>query len=151
MIFSPLAFTGIGYAVVLIAFYVDFYYNVIIAWSLRFFFASFTTDLPWTSCNNAWNTPDCKPVRIITLSLLNIARFIFELIFAFSLKSDRRMPRSITRCSSSILQRHLNISSKSPFNLANSRNHLKYLFFAHPLPRCHLSIPPQSLHSGVKS
>ncbi|KAH8234150.1 hypothetical protein KR038_002219 [Drosophila bunnanda] len=54
-------FKGIGYAVVLIAFYVDFYYNVIIAWSLRFFFASFTSSLPWTSCNNIWNTPNCKP------------------------------------------------------------------------------------------
>ncbi|KAL5288593.1 DAT family protein [Megaselia abdita] len=52
---------GIGYAVVLIAFYVDFYYNVIIAWSLRFFFASFTHKLPWTSCTNDWNTEDCKP------------------------------------------------------------------------------------------
>lgn len=55
-------FLGIGYAVVLIAFYVDFFYNVIIAWCLRFFFASFTSDLPWTSCNNYWNTIDCKPV-----------------------------------------------------------------------------------------
>uniref|UniRef100_A0A1B0CU22 Transporter n=1 Tax=Lutzomyia longipalpis TaxID=7200 RepID=A0A1B0CU22_LUTLO len=53
-------FKGIGYAVVLIAFYVDFYYNVIIAWSLRFFFASFTDVLPWTSCNNAWNTERCR-------------------------------------------------------------------------------------------
>ncbi|XP_059615994.1 sodium-dependent dopamine transporter isoform X2 [Phlebotomus argentipes] len=53
-------FKGIGYAVVLIAFYVDFYYNVIIAWSLRFFFASFTDVLPWTSCNNAWNTDNCR-------------------------------------------------------------------------------------------
>ncbi|CAG5051397.1 unnamed protein product [Parnassius apollo] len=52
---------GIGYAVVLIAFYVDFYYNVIIAWALRFFFASFTTMLPWTNCNNEWNTPSCQP------------------------------------------------------------------------------------------
>ncbi|XP_029726543.2 sodium-dependent dopamine transporter isoform X1 [Aedes albopictus] len=54
-------FKGIGYAVVLIAFYVDFYYNVIIAWSLRFFFASFTSHLPWTLCDNAWNTILCKP------------------------------------------------------------------------------------------
>nr|6M0Z_A Chain A, Sodium-dependent dopamine transporter [Drosophila melanogaster]6M3Z_A Chain A, Sodium-dependent dopamine transporter [Drosophila melanogaster] len=54
-------FKGIGYAVVLIAFYVGFYYNVIIAWSLRFFFASFTNSLPWTSCNNIWNTPNCRP------------------------------------------------------------------------------------------
>ncbi|KAJ8918641.1 hypothetical protein NQ315_013147 [Exocentrus adspersus] len=54
-------FKGIGYAVVLIAFYVDFYYNVIIAWALRFFFASFTDLLPWTTCKNPWNTPNCKP------------------------------------------------------------------------------------------
>ncbi|KAK5644887.1 hypothetical protein RI129_006187 [Pyrocoelia pectoralis] len=52
---------GIGYAVVLIAFYVDFYYNVIIAWALRFFFASFTSMLPWTTCDNPWNTPHCRP------------------------------------------------------------------------------------------
>ncbi|XP_055625133.1 sodium-dependent dopamine transporter isoform X2 [Toxorhynchites rutilus septentrionalis] len=57
-------FKGIGYAVVLIAFYVDFYYNVIIAWSLRFFFASFTNHLPWTLCNNEWNTILCKPFEI---------------------------------------------------------------------------------------
>ena len=53
---------GIGYAVVLIAFYVDFYYNVIIAWALRYFFASFTSLLPWTTCDNPWNTPHCRPV-----------------------------------------------------------------------------------------
>ncbi|KAH1003114.1 hypothetical protein HUJ05_011054 [Dendroctonus ponderosae] len=52
---------SIGYAVVLIAFYVDFYYNVIIAWALRFFFASFTSLLPWTTCDNEWNTPQCRP------------------------------------------------------------------------------------------
>ncbi|XP_013384066.1 sodium-dependent dopamine transporter isoform X2 [Lingula anatina] len=50
---------GIGYAVVLIAFYTDFYYNVIIAWSLYYFFASFTTNLPWSTCGNSWNTDDC--------------------------------------------------------------------------------------------
>ncbi|KAI5719128.1 hypothetical protein M8J76_005554 [Diaphorina citri] len=53
-------FKGIGYAVVIIAFYVDFYYNVIIAWALRFFFASFTDLLPWTTCNNPWNTRNCR-------------------------------------------------------------------------------------------
>ena len=35
------SFVGVGYSVVLIAFYTDFFYNVIIAWSLYFFFASF--------------------------------------------------------------------------------------------------------------
>lgn len=54
------AFKGIGYAVVLIAFYVDFYYNVIIAWSLYYFIHSFSSILPWTTCNNLWNSPDCR-------------------------------------------------------------------------------------------
>lgn len=51
--------TGIGWAVVLIAFYTDFFYNVVIAWALHFFFASFTRNLPWDTCNNDWNTPLC--------------------------------------------------------------------------------------------
>uniref|UniRef100_A0A1B6MBJ9 Transporter n=1 Tax=Graphocephala atropunctata TaxID=36148 RepID=A0A1B6MBJ9_9HEMI len=59
---------GIGYSVVLIAFYVDFYYNVIIAWALRFFFASFTNMLPWTSCDNEWNTPNCRPLEVLLWS-----------------------------------------------------------------------------------
>lgn len=44
---------------VIIAFFTDFYYNVILAWSLYLFFVSFTPDLPWTRCNNTWNTVDC--------------------------------------------------------------------------------------------
>lgn len=55
-------FKGVGFQVVCIAFYVDFFYNVILAWSLRFFFASFTTALPWTNCGNEWNTPNCREI-----------------------------------------------------------------------------------------
>lgn len=50
---------GIGYSVVLIAFYVDLYYNVIIAWAMHFFIKSFTSELPWAKCNNPWNTDKC--------------------------------------------------------------------------------------------
>lgn len=80
-------FLGIGYAVVLIAFYVDFYYNVIIAWALRFFFASFTDMLPWTTCNNTWNTPYCRPVcdGCNQILLQNEKRFCFQ--FDISLKN----------------------------------------------------------------
>lgn len=67
---------GVGYAVVLIAFYVDFYYNIIIAWSLYFFVASFNTVLPWTTCDNPWNTPHCRQltdynVNLTTSSYMN--------------------------------------------------------------------------------
>uniref|UniRef100_A0A1I8JIY4 Sodium-and chloride-dependent GABA transporter 2 n=1 Tax=Macrostomum lignano TaxID=282301 RepID=A0A1I8JIY4_9PLAT len=39
----------------MIAFFTDLFYNVIIAWSLYYLFASFSPSLPWTSCNNTWN------------------------------------------------------------------------------------------------
>ncbi|CAL4064340.1 unnamed protein product, partial [Meganyctiphanes norvegica] len=55
-------FKGVGFQVVCIAFYVDFFYNVILAWSLRYLLASFTTNLPWTSCNNTWNTDRCRKI-----------------------------------------------------------------------------------------
>lgn len=63
--------TGVGYAVVLIAFYTDFFYNVIIAWSFYYFFASFTLNLPWTTCNNSWNTPNCYDGDLRTDPLFN--------------------------------------------------------------------------------
>ncbi|XP_072836596.1 sodium-dependent noradrenaline transporter [Pogona vitticeps] len=57
-------FKGVGYAVILIALYVGFYYNVIIAWSLYYLFSSFTLgELPWTKCGNPWNSPNCTNPR----------------------------------------------------------------------------------------
>ncbi|XP_071499451.1 sodium-dependent noradrenaline transporter-like [Diadema antillarum] len=52
-------FQGVGWAVVLMAWYVGFYYNVVIAWSFYYLFASFTKLLPWTFCGNTWNTEWC--------------------------------------------------------------------------------------------
>ena len=34
-------------------------YNVVIMYSFYFMFASFTSVLPWTGCNNGWNTELC--------------------------------------------------------------------------------------------
>ncbi|XP_069471354.1 sodium-dependent serotonin transporter [Ambystoma mexicanum] len=52
-------FKGIGYAICVIALYIAFYYNTIMAWALYYLLSSFTSELPWTSCNNAWNTENC--------------------------------------------------------------------------------------------
>lgn len=61
---------GVGYAVILIALYVGFYYNVIIAWSLYYLFSSFTFELPWTNCDNSWNSPNCTDPKLFNASVL---------------------------------------------------------------------------------
>ncbi|XP_078602411.1 sodium-dependent proline transporter-like isoform X2 [Branchiostoma floridae x Branchiostoma japonicum] len=55
---SPI-FKGVGYAMVVVSALVCIYYNVIIAWALYYLFASFTNVLPWTLCNQWWNTDQC--------------------------------------------------------------------------------------------
>ncbi|KAM4049145.1 sodium-dependent serotonin transporter-like [Anomaloglossus baeobatrachus] len=52
-------FKGIGYAICVIGLYVSFYYNTIIAWALYYLYSSFSTTLPWTNCDNTWNTANC--------------------------------------------------------------------------------------------
>ena len=55
---SP-AFRGIGVMMVLYSAYVGIYYNVIIAYSVYYFFSSLDSKLPWIDCNNYWNTDFC--------------------------------------------------------------------------------------------
>ncbi|KAM4700793.1 sodium-dependent serotonin transporter [Discoglossus pictus] len=52
-------FKGIGYAICMIALYIAFYYNTIMAWALYYLIFSFRAELPWTSCHNPWNTENC--------------------------------------------------------------------------------------------
>ncbi|XP_073848673.1 serotonin transporter [Musca autumnalis] len=56
------ALKGVGYAICLIDIYMGMYYNTIIGWAVYYLFASFTSKLPWTSCDNPWNTATCMPV-----------------------------------------------------------------------------------------
>ncbi|MGH0114581.1 UNVERIFIED_CONTAM: hypothetical protein FKN15_022054 [Acipenser sinensis] len=58
-------FKGVGYTVIIIALYVGFYYNVIIAWSLYYLFASFASELPWLRCGNPWNSPNCIDPKLL--------------------------------------------------------------------------------------
>ncbi|RVE63531.1 hypothetical protein OJAV_G00137340 [Oryzias javanicus] len=53
-------FKGVGIASVAISFIMCTYYNVIITWALFYLFHSFQSPLPWQSCNNTWNTPNCS-------------------------------------------------------------------------------------------
>ena len=50
---------GVGVAALVVSWYILIYFNVIISWCLFFLFSSFTDPLPWTTCDNSWNTPAC--------------------------------------------------------------------------------------------
>ncbi|BFZ14919.1 hypothetical protein BsWGS_17958 [Bradybaena similaris] len=53
-------FQGIGLGSCIIVALLDCYYNVILCWAFYYFFASFTTELPWQHCGHEWNTDNCS-------------------------------------------------------------------------------------------
>lgn len=38
---------------------VAIYYTVIMSWTLYYFAMSFSATLPWSTCNNDWNSESC--------------------------------------------------------------------------------------------
>ena len=53
-------FIGIGWSMVMISGIVCIYHNIIITWILYFLAMSFTSQLPWATCDNSWNTYRCS-------------------------------------------------------------------------------------------
>ncbi|XP_062600042.1 sodium-dependent proline transporter-like, partial [Saccostrea cucullata] len=68
---------GIGHGMVVLTGIVSTYYNVILAWALYYFGMSFFPKLPWTSCDNDWNTEFCE-LRDMNSSLPNSTLFTLE-------------------------------------------------------------------------
>ncbi|XP_007948183.1 sodium- and chloride-dependent neutral and basic amino acid transporter B(0+) [Orycteropus afer afer] len=58
-------FQGVGITMVLISIFVTIYYNVIIAYSLYYMFASFQNRLPWANCSS-WSDENCSRSPIVT-------------------------------------------------------------------------------------
>uniref|UniRef100_A0AAR2KV48 Transporter n=1 Tax=Pygocentrus nattereri TaxID=42514 RepID=A0AAR2KV48_PYGNA len=55
---SPL-FEGVGYATQVIVALLNVYYIIVLAWGIFYLAFSFSSSLPWSSCNNTWNTDSC--------------------------------------------------------------------------------------------
>ncbi|XP_067664255.1 sodium- and chloride-dependent GABA transporter 1-like [Haliotis asinina] len=52
-------FKGIGIAQLLVSFMGSVLYIIVIAWSVYYLYRSFQSVLPWTACDNWWNTRLC--------------------------------------------------------------------------------------------
>ena len=53
---------GVGCGMIIVSSLVALYYNMIIAWTCFYMFASFTTELPWERCHLEWSTHG-KPIE----------------------------------------------------------------------------------------
>ncbi|XP_037773970.1 sodium- and chloride-dependent GABA transporter 1-like, partial [Penaeus monodon] len=53
------AFKGIGFSSLLVTLIASTYYSVVVAYPLVYLFHSFSSQLPWASCDNYWNSPRC--------------------------------------------------------------------------------------------
>lgn len=68
---SPIS-KGLGYAAVILAFWLNIYYIIVICWALFYFFSSLTSELPWGTCDNWWNSEFCvSPYQRDSLNCFN--------------------------------------------------------------------------------
>ncbi|XP_063875986.1 sodium- and chloride-dependent glycine transporter 2-like isoform X2 [Scylla paramamosain] len=52
-------FSGLGWAMVIVAYFTSIYFNVILGWSFFYLIFSFYSLLPWSHCDNDFNSPGC--------------------------------------------------------------------------------------------
>uniref|UniRef100_A0A8C5QS96 Transporter n=1 Tax=Leptobrachium leishanense TaxID=445787 RepID=A0A8C5QS96_9ANUR len=58
---APL-FKGLGFASMVIVFFCNTYYIMILVWGLYYLVHSFTNTLPWATCGHSWNSKECTEV-----------------------------------------------------------------------------------------
>ena len=72
--FKLFSFPGVGITMVLISIFVTIYYNVIIAYSLYYLFASFQRELPWSKCSISWADGNCSRSPFGKIHLLIVGK-----------------------------------------------------------------------------
>ncbi|XP_036596371.1 sodium- and chloride-dependent creatine transporter 1 [Trichosurus vulpecula] len=80
-------FKGLGFASMVIVFYCNTYYIMVLAWGFYYLVKSFTASLPWASCGHDWNTPECVEIfRLEDCANASIANLTCDQL------SDQRSP-----------------------------------------------------------
>ncbi|XP_053717624.1 sodium- and chloride-dependent betaine transporter-like isoform X1 [Synchiropus splendidus] len=51
---------GVGVASLVVLIYLNIYYIVVMAWTIFYFVHSFKDPLPWSTCDNSWNSELCQ-------------------------------------------------------------------------------------------
>ena len=72
--FDVFLLSGIGLGMVIITFLCSVYYNVIMAWTFYYLFASFQKHLPWESCDKSWNSKLCQYVLSLSC-VMHVSEF----------------------------------------------------------------------------
>ncbi|CAG2201330.1 Sodium- and chloride-dependent GABA transporter 2,Sodium- and chloride-dependent taurine transporter,Sodium-dependent noradrenaline transporter,Sodium- and chloride-dependent betaine transporter,Sodium- and chloride-dependent neutral and basic amino acid transporter B(0+),Sodium- and chloride-dependent creatine transporter 1,Sodium- and chloride-dependent glycine transporter 1 [Mytilus edulis] len=56
-------FKGVGICMVIVNVLCAIYYNIILAWTIYYIGNAFIVPLPWTTCDNTWNSQQCVADR----------------------------------------------------------------------------------------
>uniref|UniRef100_H2ZHW8 Transporter n=1 Tax=Ciona savignyi TaxID=51511 RepID=H2ZHW8_CIOSA len=106
--FNPI-FKGVGICMVILSSYVGIYYNVIIAYTVFYFFSSLTSNLPWESCDNWWNNQTscskdfadvCPLLNVSTLTTIDanrISQFTANLTYNSAVQTYSNVPKSVAQ------------------------------------------------------
>ncbi|OWF45690.1 Sodium- and chloride-dependent glycine transporter 1 [Mizuhopecten yessoensis] len=104
-------FKGVGYGMVIISGIVCVYYNIIISWTIYYLYHSLRAVLPWSMCNNPWNTDLCyvrtglnatSPVNITTTTLAGNVAVAVQNVTKMMTASEEFWERHVLRRTSGI-------------------------------------------------
>lgn len=61
---SSFLYPGVGYAAMVMAFWLNIWYIMPLVWAVFYLFSSFRSSLLWATCDNPWNTENCGTIPV---------------------------------------------------------------------------------------
>lgn len=104
---------GVGFGMVVLIGIVAVYYTVIMAWSLFYLAMSFSSTLPWSHCNNPWNTPACFS-RLSAALENNTTNATDVFVYSTNFHKNNSIPNSFLNETYNTVGDLLNITTGSP-------------------------------------